>query len=228
MDPNTIRILDPHRMFIGDIPIFFLVEVIVRMFILFMLIIVSMRLIGQRMASSLNRNDLAALVAIAAAVGIPMQEPSRGLLPAVVIAMTIVGFIKLLNHIIAESDKFEVAAQGDVGILVTDGIIQLKNLYKGSISRQRLFAHLRNAQVENLGQVQRLYLESSGTYTVLLFKTPHEGLSIIPVWDKDFTEPRKISPENYACTNCGWLNAQKKSKHCPVCNESNWVNAVNI
>lgn len=61
MQPEDIFNLE--RLLIGEkIPWIFLIEVIIRILFLYILIIVSMRLMGRRMASTLSRNETAALV----------------------------------------------------------------------------------------------------------------------------------------------------------------------
>lgn len=51
----------------------------------------------RRISLSLDPNDKAAMVSIAAAIGIPMQEPAQGLLPAVIIAAVFVGVARFIN-----------------------------------------------------------------------------------------------------------------------------------
>jgi uncharacterized membrane protein YcaP (DUF421 family) len=222
MNPEEFGFFDLERIFMGDVPLDFLLEVIIRITFLFFLIVVSMRLVGQRMASSINKNDLAATVSIAAAIGIPMQEPTRGLLPAVVIAFVIVGIIKIINRLMTNNPRFEAAVQGRTAILIQDGVIDVKNLQTNVISRQRLFSQLRSERIESLGQVYRLYLEASGSYTLIRNTEPKPGLSTIPSWDKDFGIKET---DMVTCQNCGFLS-DKELQICPKCYKKVWVKAV--
>lgn len=221
-----IHFMDLERILIGEVPTGFLFEVVLRISVLFVLIIVSMRLLGRRMTSSLNRHDMAAMVSLAAAIGVPLQDPSRGILPAMIIAIVIVSFVRTINILIFKSKEVEKRTQGNFSPLVIDGVLQIGNLIDERISRERLFAQLRSEKIESLGQLQRVYLESSGSYSVLKAPEPKPGLSAIPQWDKDFTEPSKISSYIFACNYCGWINENKKVITCPNCRNTEWENAV--
>jgi Mg/Co/Ni transporter MgtE len=91
MKPEDIHLTDWMRMLLGEVPWSFLLEITLRIIFLYALILVSMWLMGQRMAGQVSRNEMAALVSLVASVGIPMQAPDRGLLPAVVVAAAVVG-----------------------------------------------------------------------------------------------------------------------------------------
>lgn len=63
---------------------------------------------------------------------------------------------------------------------------------KTGLSQDRVFAELRSAGINNLGQVERLYIESGGRFNVLRYDKPKQGKSIIPEWDKDFQQDGAI------------------------------------
>jgi len=81
MKPEEIHLKDWLRILIGEEPISFLLELIIRAAVVYLVLMLSMRLMGKRMSSQLSRNELATLVSLAAAVGVPMMAPDRGLLP---------------------------------------------------------------------------------------------------------------------------------------------------
>ena len=58
---------------------------------MYFVLIGALRLMGRRMASSMTRNELAAPVSLAAAVGPAMEAPDRGILAPVAIATIVVG-----------------------------------------------------------------------------------------------------------------------------------------
>jgi uncharacterized membrane protein YcaP (DUF421 family) len=67
MKPEEINLDDWSRILIGEVPAEFFIEVLIRMTFFYLFLLVSMRLIGKRMNSQLTRNELAALVSLAAA-----------------------------------------------------------------------------------------------------------------------------------------------------------------
>ena len=98
MKPEDIKLTDWMRIVMGEVPWDFLLEEVLRLAFLYALILFSMRLMGKRMAGQLSRNEMAALVALAATVGIPMQVPDRGMLPALVVALVIIGVQRWVAH----------------------------------------------------------------------------------------------------------------------------------
>jgi uncharacterized membrane protein YcaP (DUF421 family) len=52
----------------------------------------SMRLMGNRMGKPLTRNELLAIVSLAAANGVALMAADRGLLPVVLIAAIVIGY----------------------------------------------------------------------------------------------------------------------------------------
>jgi len=90
MKPEEIKFGDWMRVFVGEVPASFYLEIIIRMAVVYALLIVSMRLLGKRMASQLTRNELAAMVSLAAAIGVPILAPDRGILPAIIIAIVVI------------------------------------------------------------------------------------------------------------------------------------------
>lgn len=80
MQPQDIHFSDWQRILFGEVPITYLFELLIRAIAVYFILMVSIRAMGKRMSSQLSRNELAALVSLAAAVGIPMMAPERGVL----------------------------------------------------------------------------------------------------------------------------------------------------
>jgi uncharacterized membrane protein YcaP (DUF421 family) len=90
MKKEDIHPFDWGRMFVGEVPFGFFVEVIFRTAFVYLILMVAMRLMGKKIASQLGRNEMIAIISMAAAIGVPLQSPDRGLLPAVIIAGIVV------------------------------------------------------------------------------------------------------------------------------------------
>lgn len=61
-------------------------------------LIVSMRLMGRMVVSQLNRSEMIAMVSLAAAIGVPLQSPDRGILAAIVIAAIVISIQQVNAH----------------------------------------------------------------------------------------------------------------------------------
>ncbi len=191
MNKEDINIYDWPRILIGEVPVIFYVEILIRATAVYLLLVVAMRLMGRRMASQLSRNEMAAMVSLAAAIGIPILDASRGLLPAFVIALVVVFTQRLVSYIAAKNEKFETLSQGDKSTLVENAVIQLANLKGTVVTRELLFAQLRSSGLIHLGHVKRLYMEANGSFTLIEDSNPKPGLSLLPEWDTEFVDQQE-------------------------------------
>ncbi len=226
MKLETVRLADLGRIVLGRTPWVFLVEAALRTVLLYLLLLVSMRLMGKRMASSVSRNELAALVSLAAAVGPAMESPDRGILPPMIIAAVIVGVQRLIAIGTFRSQGFEQKTQGDVSTLVRDGELELDALRSVVLSRERLFSRLRGEGIADLGTVERAYLEANGAFTVIQQDRPQAGLCILPSWDEDFRNELRPADGLRACGSCGHVVDLTDDRSCGRCLQERWEPAV--
>jgi uncharacterized membrane protein YcaP (DUF421 family) len=230
MKPENIHWNDWLRILIGEVPGSYFIEIVFRMAFVYLLLTISMRLMGKRMASQLNRNELAAQVSLAATIGMPILAPDRGLLPAAVIAIVIVVLARLVSRLAYRNQSFEALTQDDISSMVSDGVMQMKNMKGARVSRERLLEQLRSGGLMHLGQVKRLYIEASGSFTMIKADEPKAGLSVIPLWDSEFEWEQKHLPDQYVCNNCGnpGDRGKKPEQPCDNCGDNNWVQAVEL
>jgi len=225
MKKEDIHLFDWHRIFFGEVPAGFFIEVTIRTAIIYVVLMVSMRLMGKRMASQLGRNELIAMTSLAAAIGVPIQSPDRGILAAVVIAGIVVFIQQIIAKKAAENQNFEGLTQDNIGTLVADGRLELKTMLNTRLTRERVFGQLRNKGIHHLGEVKRLYLEANGTFTLIKSDNPVPGLCILPDWDADFIKSVCSQTDEMACDHCGKLRTEFSSR-CSNCSIDNWVQAV--
>jgi uncharacterized membrane protein YcaP (DUF421 family) len=228
MQPQDIHLSDWMRVLVGEVPGAFYIELVIRAFSVYLILMVSMRSMGKRMSSQLSRNELAALVSLAAAVGIPMMAPDRGLLSAVVIAFVLIAIERLIAKRSFNNEQFENFSQGKVGAIVTDGVVDMKELKRVGLSHERVFAQLRVQEVLQLGAVSRFYMEASGSFTLIQNPKPVPGLSVLPPWDDPLRDCFKEHADKQICVQCGFAQQQTNDKNanCPNCGAKKWVTAV--
>lgn len=228
MQSQEIHISDWLRILIGEVPVVFFIELFIRAMVVYLILLVSMRAMGKRMSSQLGRNELAALVSLAAAVGIPMMAPDRGLLSAVVIAIVLIAVERVVAKRSSKNESFENYALGKVSSLINDGVVDMKQLRIDGLSHERVFAQLRSQGVLQLGSVARFYMEASGTFTLVRHPKPVPGLSVLPPWDDPLRDCFIEHPENKVCVQCGLpqTHAGAPYKKCSNCGSEKWVTAV--
>lgn len=226
MRPEEIRWNDWQRILFGEVPSQFFLEVIIRTVIVFLLLVVSMRLLGKRMAAQLNRIEMVALFTLAAAIGVPLQTPDRGLIPAFIIAIVVILVGRQVAAFAYRNESFEARVEDRLTILANDGVLDLKKLEGTVMSKERVFAQLRSEGIRHLGEVKRFYLEANGSFSIVKEEHPGYGLSIIPSNDEEFLSQQKISNEEVCCT-CGNQKRENGSAGvCSNCKDDQWTAGI--
>jgi uncharacterized membrane protein YcaP (DUF421 family) len=224
-------IIDYQRLLMGDTPWSFLLEVAIRMTVLYLVLLTGLRLMGKRMAGQLSRTEQAALVSMAATVGLPILSPDQGLVAPLLIAAIIVLMQRLVVHWAARRPRVEHALQANVITLVADGVLKLDAMEHAVLSHERLYAQLRGESLEQLGQVRRLYMEANGTFSLVEEEeNPQPGLSLVPGWDEEFRKLQPAAAGRFACSNCGWVveAPQAPTTACPACGAASYEPAVEV
>nr|WP_295926809.1 YetF domain-containing protein [uncultured Dyadobacter sp.] len=227
MKKEDIHLGDWQRVFIGDVPAGFYWEVVLRIAIIYLVLMVSMRLMGKRMASQLSRNEMIAMVSLAAAIGVPLQSPDRGILAALVIAAVVIAVQQLAAWLAIRNQRLESVMQGDLTVLIADGQLKLDNMRKTGITTERAFAQLRGNGIRHLGQVKRLYFEASGAFTFIPAEDVQPGLSVLPGNDSEFRASVCRPTDRLACQQCGALvRTQQRDARCASCGSDETAAAV--
>jgi uncharacterized membrane protein YcaP (DUF421 family) len=225
MQSFEIHLNDWSRILFGNTPPEFFIELILRVTFIYLLIIFCIRLMGKRMAAQLSRNELVAIASLAASIGIPIQTPDRGLLPALLVALIVVGAQQLVARISSHNERFERRSQGNISILVDDCCLQMKELRRVRVSRGEIFGRLRARRILHLGQVKRMYFEAGGDFSLIRNDQDIPGLSILPADDPDFLAEQAFSRDFYVCDNCGKAKASQQGS-CENCGENIFVRPV--
>jgi len=220
MSPEEIKLNDAWRILIGEVPWAFLIEIVIRTAFLFLVLLTSMRMLGKRMASQLTKNELIAMSALAAAIGVPIQAPDRGLIPSLIIAMIVVLIGRLVSWVAFINPKFERLSQDALDIVVEESVLQFPVMQRMNVTRERIFAYLRSKGIVHLGEVKRVYLEAGGFFTIVKYDKPHVGLKLVPYWDHDFIKEQSFA-HTEVCGHCGYKRDARHAR-CPRCRQQAW------
>jgi len=231
MKPEEIKLGDWGRIFAGTVPPEFYLELLIRVFFIYLLLMVSMRLMGKRMSSHISRLELATMTALASAIGVPMLSADRGLLPAVIIAAVAVLIHRLVVVISFKNERFERISQGSLVPLVQDGTMRYNLMQKVRVTRERLFAQMRSENVVHLGTVKRFYMEPNGAFALIKDESPRPGLMVIPESDTEFIQRKLKKTDILICNNCGTpapaeVKDVNSKARCENCKNSEWAQAV--
>ena len=228
MKSEEIHLSEWQRVLFGQVTAEFYIEIVIRVSVIYLILMVSMRLMGKRMSSQLSRTEMVSMVSLAAAIGIPIIAPDRGILPAIITAVVIVCGQWIISKLAAHNSRVETSINDDFTILIEDSVMQLDDMQQTRVTSERLFAQLRALGQYHLGTVKRLYLEANGAFTLIPQLEPQPGLSVLPPWDKEFCEQQKRSVDTCVCTRCGnrKVNPPAEEEECPNCLNRTWTYAI--
>jgi uncharacterized membrane protein YcaP (DUF421 family) len=204
----------------------FLPETILRTLIMFIVILISLRILGKRGVKQLSIFELVVIIGLGSAAGDPMFYKDVGILPALIVFSMVVGLYTLITYMIGKNQKFEKLVEGKPICLIKDGVFSINNFSKEILGADEFFAELRMQGVSQLGQIEEAIEESSGNISIFYY--PDEdvkfGLPIMP--DSLEKAHQKIhETDYYSCVFCGYTEKLKPvAKHnCPTCKKWEWV-----
>ncbi len=230
MKKEEIHLGDWQRILIGNAPWEFMLEVLIRTVIIYLILLVIMRLLGKRMNTNVSILDMAVTLTLGAIVSPAMQLADRGLMLGAAALLCIALLQRLVSWLAFKSRKIEVLTQGDVTLLMKNGVMDVGQLRKTVLSHEQLFEQLRKQKVYHLGQVKRVYLEGSGQFSVFKNAEEKPGLCILPDDDEQLYRGTTRSKQFLACKNCGTVvrGQASSTKPCTRCSVNDWDEAVQV
>jgi len=227
MKKEDIHLSDWQRILLGEAPALFMLEVLLRTVLIYLVLLVVVRLLGKRMSGQLTQTEIAVMVTLGAIVSPAMQLPDRGVLASVLTLAVILTLFRAVNRWGVGSHRVEHLAHGTEGPLVKDGVLQLDELRRHRISHQQLLTALRTQQVYSLGRVSRVYLEPSGDFSIYTTEEARPGLSTLPQTDDDIHRVLQPVDDALACCNCGTTVPARGRPQttCPACHQQTWDSA---
>lgn len=233
MKKEEVHLEDLKRILFGQAPPEFLLEVFIRTLIIYIILLFVVNWLGKRMNGQLTVMEMAVMLTLGAIVSVPMQMQERGILQGVLLLVCIAVFQRGISLIGFRKGKFEDLVHGKTSLLLKNGVLELEQMKKDSISHQQLYAQLRQKKILNLGMIDRIYLEAEGIFSVYKAEHPRPGLPILPPDDKEILQVQKTAqspiPQSIqliACTNCGFTKPADSHEECGNCSNHNWVNAI--
>lgn len=221
---------DLVRLFLGDEPPLFLVEIAFRTVFIYLYTLLLIRWIGSRSIAQLSLVEFLLVIALGSAVGDAMFYPDVPLFHCIVVITVVVLLDKALSYLLARNPGLEDIIEGKSIEIVREGIMHCSRMRAANFGHDELFEQLRLNDVEHLGQVRSAYLETNGMLSV--FKAPgsshRPGLSIEPPWD--VRTPHELqagepADGDVACPNCGTVMAIPPGRllpKCPSCASERW------
>ncbi len=169
---------------------------LVRTALLYILVVITIRLMGKRQVAQLEPFELVITIMIAELAAIPMQDRHLPLINGVIAILTLL-FIQVSFSILSlKLPGFRAVLDGRYSVIVANGKIQEKEMRKSRYNLDELLEQMRLKNVFNLEDVEFAILETSGELSVLLksqkrpatpkdlqVETSYEGLPSVLILD---------------------------------------------
>ncbi len=223
---------DWRKILMHDHPFTFLLEVVVRTIIMFVIILVALRASGKRGIKQLSVFELVLIIGLGSAAGDPMFYEDVGILPALVVFLVVITLYIAVTRLSDRFIKVEKILEGEPLYVIRNGRLLLDAFLDSGLSQDEFFAALRLNNVEHLGQVRTVLIETSGEFSVLFYADTEVkyGLPIFP----DELKYKLNDDENcnyIACAKCGSVQRGKSGRkllNCAECDVCEWVEATNV
>lgn len=194
-----------------------------RTVLLYLLVVVTMRIMGKRQIAQLEPFELVITIMIAELAAIPMQDRHIPLINGVIAILTLLFIQVTLSVLSLKSLRFRTILDGRYSLVIANGVIQEQEMRKARYNLDELLEQLRLKDIFNLEDVEFAILETSGELSVLLksqnrpvtpkdleLETPYEGLPVVLVFDGE------IMQSELAKVNLGegWLRSELEKLGC--------------
>lgn len=223
---EKIFLTDWKRIFFGETPPEFILEIFGRTLIIYLVLLIAMRVFGKRLTGQLTIIEMSIMLTMGAILAPAMQLADRGLLAGIVALLCALAFERGINYWGLKNSSAEEVIQGKETVLVDDGILQLENMRSSRISRPQLLSVLRSQNIYNVSKLHRVYLEACGEFSIYTRETDEPGLSTLMDNDPEIHSIQEQDQQSVACQSCGHTTrANPKPGNCPVCQANEWVTA---
>ncbi len=223
-----MELLDLKQIFLDDKSFGFLFEVAFRTFIMFVVLLLTLKLTGKRGVRELSVFETVIIIALGSAAGDPMFYEDVAILPAFTVFLVVILSYRFVTWLTGKSKRFEHFMEGKTECLIEHGKFVVDTFKKESLAQDEFFSELRQQSVSHLGQIEYAYLETTGDVSIFFCdeNSIKYGLPILPHL---FLAKTKDIPHEgiYACANCGNVQELETAKAiCQICKKDEWVEAI--
>jgi uncharacterized membrane protein YcaP (DUF421 family) len=230
--PEPITTFDWYRiLFTNEAPVNYLFEIVFRTLIMFLFLIVVLKFLSKRGVKQLSVFELAILIALGSATGDPMFYHDVSLLYGFTVLIVVIILYRTITYYTSISKKLERLLEGEPVCLLENGKIKYDNYKKVGLPDDKFFAELRLKSADHLGQVKRVYLETSGEMSVYFYER-EKRVPGLPIYPELLRNPVNgiLDKGKFACITCGnIIEVTTPQKYtCEICGNHKWLPASDV
>jgi uncharacterized membrane protein YcaP (DUF421 family) len=213
------------------LPLDFPYEIILRTVVMFLFLIIVLKFLSKRGVKQLSIFELAILIALGSATGDPMFYHDVPILYGIMVLIVVILLYRIITYFSSISKTVERLLEGEPVCLLENGKIKYNNYKKVGLPDDKFFSELRLKGTDHLGQVRRVYLETSGEMSVYFFEKENT-VPGLPIYPESLKSPlsESLNPGTFACITCGnVIEVNIKEKHtCNICENHKWLHVSQV
>ena len=152
--------------------------VLIRSILLYIVVLISLRVMGKGEIAEMNSFDLVITLLIAEVAAVPMENNNIPLINGVAAVTGLVVMQIVISHLALKSRTIRILLSGKPSILIEKGKINYKELQKERVTIDELLEQLRVQGFFKLTDVQYAILETDGNLSILptsTYKNPPDN-----------------------------------------------------
>lgn len=146
-----------------------MINIIIKTAIIYIVILLAMRLMGQKLSGQLQPYELVITLIIAEVAATPMNSPGTPLLFGLVPALTLIVLYAIISFISLKSKRVRALVSGTPSILIHNGQIKYPELKKIGYNMNDLLEQLRISGITDISSIHYAVLETNGQLSVIPF-----------------------------------------------------------
>ena len=146
-----------------------MIVTLIRSFIVYVLLIFSVRMMGKRQIGELQPTDLVVTILISEIAAIPIEDTSAPLLNSITSIFLLVSLEIFISYISMKSTQFRKVIQGNSMIIIENGKIKQDALKQMRLTIDDLTVGLRQKDIFDLTEVSYAYVETNGSISAEVF-----------------------------------------------------------
>lgn len=140
-----------------------------RTIILYLIIVVTLRILGKRQVGELEPSELVVAILISDLAAVPMQDIGIPLLAGILPIITLLAMELIASEFSMRSIRFRGFLCGKPVFIIRDGVIDQNAMRNNRLTIDELCCCLRQCGILNIQEVQFAVLETSGQLSTFLY-----------------------------------------------------------
>ena len=140
-------------------------EIMFRAFSIYAGLFILFRLVGKKQLGEMSPFDLVLVLIISESVSNSLGAEENSIAGGLLSAATLIGLSYLMDFFAYKSKRFEKLADGEVRVIIKDGVINKHACRRERITKSELEEALRELKIERIEDVRIGYIETNGQVT---------------------------------------------------------------